>query len=106
MLKPDLLFAPHRVGGEARDELDEFAKTLRRIGGEGRALELQDLGKLKRVVRVAERPTSLRRRTAVSLLHEPKERVAPKRSVPGDGVGNRPGGADRGFVEVAFAGCG
>ncbi|WP_277924567.1 hypothetical protein [Sphingomonas sp. CROZ-RG-20F-R02-07] len=42
----------------------------------------------------------------MSLLHHPQQRLALKRSIPGNGVSNRLGGDDRGFGEIEFESCG
>ncbi|WP_066544372.1 hypothetical protein [Sphingomonas sp. CCH21-G11] len=65
-----------------------------------------DLGEFEHVVSVAKRPATIGRGTAIGLFHDPQQRVPLERSIPGEGVGNRLGGGNRGFSEIEFESCG
>jgi len=106
LLEFDLLFAADRVGRQICDERGKRSEAGAGIGGEIGFCEVQDLGQFEHVIGVAKRPMAIGGWTAMGLLHDPQQRVALGRSVPGDRVGDGLGRGDRGFGEIEFESCG
>ena len=102
LLEFDLLLTANRVCRQIGDQLGQRSKTIVRRGGKVSFGQVHDLGEFEHVVSVAKRPATISRGTAIGLFHDPQQRVALERSIPGEGVGNRLAGGDRGFGEIEF----